>query len=99
MAMASPVWKQFIFSPLLQKEQTATGDEERVAPKPALCAPYVEELDFSEDDGEALLLLLRYTHLQFKEIPQFPDNTLFRNVAILCDLYDCGMLKIISPFL
>lgn len=92
MVMASPVWKYFIFSPFLQNNNTAICDEGRAVPKPAFSGPHVETLDFSEDDGEALLILLRLAHMQFRLIPSTINTTLFRDVAILCDLYDCGML-------
>ena len=58
--------------------------------------PAVTEIDFSEDDGEALLVLLRIVHLQLNEIPNTIDLMTFYNIAVLCEQYDC--LHIISPW-
>ena len=52
------------------------------------------ELHFEDDDGEALLLLLRIAHLQFAEVPVSLDFDKLLQVAILCDMYDCvGLVK------
>ena len=46
-------------------------------------------MDFTEDDGDALLILFRLAHIRFKDIPdKLPYNTLLQ-VAVLCDQYDC----------
>ncbi|KAH7355424.1 hypothetical protein BKA65DRAFT_475863 [Rhexocercosporidium sp. MPI-PUGE-AT-0058] len=46
----------------------------------------VKELDFSDDDGEALLVLLRIVHLQFTSVPtSFKGSILpLYNIALLC---------------
>jgi len=62
LAMASPVWKKFIYPPFPQVESDQTAD-----PLP------VKELDFTEDDPTALLILLRVAHLQFKRVPASPS--------------------------
>lgn len=49
----------------------------------------VNELDFSDDNGRALLLLLQIAHLQFRRVPADIDFQLLHQVAVLCDLYDC----------
>lgn len=51
----------------------------------------VKELDFSEDDGEALLVLLRIVHFQFAKVPtSFKGSILpLYNIALLCEQYDC----------
>tara|TARA_R110002060_G_scaffold3113_3_gene4903 strand:+ start:1182 stop:1589 length:408 start_codon:yes stop_codon:yes gene_type:complete len=56
----------------------------------------VTEIDFSEDDGAALLIILRIVHLQLNEIPSKVDLLTFYNIAVLCEQYDC--LQIISPW-
>lgn len=57
----------------------------------------VKEVDFHDDDGEALLLLLSITHLRYGDIPtMLPYETLL-NVAVLCDRYDC--VKLVEPWL
>jgi hypothetical protein len=62
MAMASPVWKKFVYSPLLriQGEHSTRG------------VP-IKELDFTEDDPLALLILLRVAHLRFRGVPLSPS--------------------------
>jgi hypothetical protein len=54
-------------------------------------------LDFSEDDGEALLVLLRITHFKFIEVPATLELETLFDVAILCDQYDCAHL--VKPWL
>jgi len=62
MAMASPVWKKFVYSPFLriQGEHSTAGIP-------------VKELDFTEDDPSALLILLRVAHLRFGAVPVSPS--------------------------
>jgi len=57
----------------------------------------VQRLNFAEDDGEALLILLRIAHLQYKEIPATLPYDCLLNLAILVDQYDC--IGIIRPWL
>jgi len=48
-------------------------------------------------NSDALLILLRITHLQFANIPKrLPYETLL-GVAVLCDQYDCR--KLVRPWL
>jgi len=94
MCRASKVWEKFIYPPWSQEtpSKTTEGQETSKAVAP------VAELDFTEDNSEALLLLLRITHLQFKEIPQKKlEYPLLLQVAILCDLYDC--VELVNPWL
>jgi hypothetical protein len=53
-------------------------------------------LDLTEDDGDAALLLLRITHLQFRKIPSALSYDAIRNIAKLCDYYDC--VEIVEPW-
>lgn len=54
------------------------------------------ELDFQDDDSEALLLLLRIAHVQFVGIPTtLPYKTLL-SVAVIVDQYDC--VEFIQPW-
>lgn len=56
----------------------------------------ISGLDLQEDDGEALLLLLRIVHLQFPKIPgKLPFRQLL-NLSILLDLYD--NIELVSPW-
>jgi hypothetical protein len=94
LALASPVWKKFIFPPFHQtseKESSIQGCSMAKKLKP------VEELDFSDDPTEALLILLQISHFQFTTVPsKLPLNTL-SDVAILCDQYDC--VQLVKPWL
>jgi hypothetical protein len=60
--------------------------------------PRAKELDFTEDNGDALLILLRIAHLQFEDISEEEmalDSLL--HLAVLCDMYDCA--KLVKPWL
>ncbi|KAG4438575.1 hypothetical protein IFR05_005950 [Cadophora sp. M221] len=48
----------------------------------------VEELDFTEDNSEALLILLRIAHCDFANVPNTVSYTELLNLAVLCDQPD-----------
>lgn len=53
-----------------------------------------KQIDFSEDSGEALLILFRIAHCQFRKIPSILEFKSILDVAVLCDKYDCvGLVK------
>lgn len=54
------------------------------------------EVHFAEDDGDALLLLLRIAHLEFAELPATLTYEQLLDVAILCDKYD--VLRLVRPW-
>ncbi|EKD17459.1 uncharacterized protein L3040_005062 [Drepanopeziza brunnea f. sp. 'multigermtubi'] len=57
----------------------------------------VQELTFTNDNGEALLILLRIAHLRFGAIkPTYEPPELFE-IAILCEKYNCASL--VKPWL
>ncbi|KAK0119385.1 hypothetical protein ONS95_010837 [Cadophora gregata] len=58
----------------------------------------VKELDFKEDDGEALLTLLRIVHFQFAKIPTSFEASIkpLYDIAVLCEQYDC--VSIVKPW-
>ena len=88
MALGSPVWEKFLFPPWSgsREAKDLEGQDVRTSP--------VQQLDFAEDDGEALLTLLRIAHLQFKEIPVTLPYDYRLNLAILVDQYDCiGIIR------
>ncbi|KAF4610395.1 hypothetical protein G7Y89_g15724 [Cudoniella acicularis] len=60
-------------------------------------AAFVMGLDFTEDNSDALLILLRIAHLDFKRIPFKVPFLTFLNIAILCDKYDC--VELVQPWL
>ncbi|KAI9764503.1 MAG: hypothetical protein M1839_005892 [Geoglossum umbratile] len=53
-------------------------------------------ISFLDDNAEALLILLRIAHLQFREVPFKLDYTNLFNISVLCDKYDCS--NIIQPW-
>jgi hypothetical protein len=55
-----------------------------------------QQIDFSEDDSSALMILLQIAHLHFDSIPSLDYHTLL-NIALLCDQYDC--VKLVKPWL
>ena len=57
----------------------------------------VQQLNFVEDDSEALLILLRIVHQRFKEVPVTLSYDHLLNLAILVDQYDC--IGIVRPWL
>ncbi|KAH8749071.1 hypothetical protein F5882DRAFT_470734 [Hyaloscypha sp. PMI_1271] len=85
MALASPVWKKFIFPPFPQRSMKDTTEPKgsKIVVEP------VEELDFAEDPAEALLILLNITHFRFTGIPTTLPLNILSEIAILCDQYDC----------
>jgi hypothetical protein len=105
MALASPVWKKFVFPPFRQLKQHSEAEktaanqpevEKKTAESKDEDLP-VNEVDFSEDDAEALLILLRIAHFKFAMVPQTVDFTTLSNLAILCDQYDC--VHLVKPWL
>lgn len=49
-------------------------------------------VDFSEDDAEALFILLQVAHLQFHKLPLVLGAKLLLQIALLCDQYMCAHL-------
>jgi hypothetical protein len=82
LVLASPVWKKFLFPPWEDKEDPA---------------PLEKEIDCSEDDPAALLILLNIMHLKFRSIPATLSSMELFHIAILCDQYDC--VHLIQPWL
>lgn len=87
LSLASPVLGKFL-NPPFPKLVSKEGGIDNIQDK---------QIDFSEDDGEALLLLLRIAHLQFNKVPSNMEPAAILNVAILCDQYDC--VGIVKPWL
>ncbi|TVY48572.1 hypothetical protein LCER1_G008236 [Lachnellula cervina] len=94
-SISRPVWHKFVYPPFSevladQKEETGQvlqGDSK----------PTIADIDFKDDDGEALLLLLRVAHFKFADIPSKLSFERLLNVAILCDEYDC--VNLVRPWL
>ena len=74
MRIASPVWRT-MFDPqghFMESQRSSTH----------------REMDFPEDDPNALLCVLRIAHLQFRKIPETLNYAELLNLAIICDKYD-----------
>ncbi|QSZ32092.1 hypothetical protein DSL72_001661 [Monilinia vaccinii-corymbosi] len=77
LCFASPVWKKFAFPPFprLRSRSPRSPRSPQLDPqskksRPDSADPFPDiELDFTEDDPQALLILLRIAHLQFATIP------------------------------
>jgi hypothetical protein len=109
MWFASPVWKKFIFPPwktIAASSQAVDTKYDHIAKKSKIpgCDRKdsnvnlpVEEVDFKDDNREALLTLLRISHLRFQDNPAtLPYETLLQ-VAVLCDQYQC--INLVKPWL
>jgi hypothetical protein len=93
LSFASPVWKRLIFPPFHQIIYSSSDESKKSNAVEAF--PDIE-LDFTENNTDALLILLQLAHLQFSNIPKtLPYKTLLR-VAILCDQYDCR--RLVNPW-
>jgi hypothetical protein len=57
----------------------------------------VDMLDFSEANGEALLILLCIVHYKFTDVPAALKLEILYEVAVVCDKYDCAHL--VKPWL
>ena len=83
MSLASPVWRKILHPPFETLPSSDASDDDEQ-----------DDIDFTDDDGEALLLLLNIAHLQFSKIPHYLTFETVVQVAVLCDKYDCvGLIK------
>lgn len=56
--------------------------------------PIVKDVSFREDNGEALLFLLRIAHLQFDAVPKVLELSDLFGLAVLCERYEChGLVR------
>ncbi|KAH6696744.1 hypothetical protein BKA61DRAFT_623016 [Leptodontidium sp. MPI-SDFR-AT-0119] len=86
LVLASPVWKKFLFPPW---DDTSLPEKETEVKH--------KQIDCTEDDGEALLILLNIVHLNFDGVPAFLEYPTLLEVAVLVDQYDC--VKVVRPWL
>lgn len=95
-ALTSPLWKKFIYPSWSQSQRNASVDDGPRVPKPDLCTHTVDSLDFLADDGDALLLLLRIAHVQFKHLSTSVTLNLVHGFSVLCDMYD--YVELVKPW-
>ncbi|KAG4438823.1 hypothetical protein IFR05_005714 [Cadophora sp. M221] len=86
LVLASPVWKKFLFPPW---NDTSVPEKETEVKQ--------KQIDCTEDDGEALLILLNIVHLNFDGVPPVLKYSTLVEVAMLVDQYDC--IKVVRPWL
>ena len=75
------------------EKQRPTGEND----KQGTSSRQVKEVDFRDDGGEALLLLLHIAHLQYNDIPTTLAYNTLLDVAVLCDRYSC--VELVEPWL
>ncbi|KAH9209119.1 hypothetical protein DL95DRAFT_414153 [Leptodontidium sp. 2 PMI_412] len=107
---ASPVLKKFIFPPWkvappflpLPKSETESTESPR-ARRSTLAvistssqAPFAT-IDCTEDDGEAVLVLLNIIHLKHRLVPKRLQFSILLQVAVLCEKYMC--VDLVQPWL
>ena len=93
LSYASPVWAKFINPPFPQiVDEDATANKQM-----AEDVSIKKQLDFTEDNSSALVILLQIAHLQFAKVPTALITEDLYEVARLCDMYDCT--KLVGPWL
>lgn len=96
LAVASPIWKNFLFPPWsVDPISSEDGIEKVVEGVKQLRLAEVKQLDFTDDSAEALLVLLCVAHLKFEDIlKDQPSRQLLIDLAITCDKYLCpGLIR------
>jgi hypothetical protein len=84
MVLANPVWNKFLFSPW-GISQVDNPDSMKT-----IGSGSEKEIYFSNDNSEALLVLLNIAHLRFSKVPKTElGYQMLYDLAILCDQYDC----------
>ncbi|KAJ8059604.1 hypothetical protein OCU04_011259 [Sclerotinia nivalis] len=98
LSFASPVWKKLIFPPFPLPTSRTDGEEPNSKKSCVANEPFTDiELDFTEDNAEALLVLLRIAYLQFSTVPSNLPYVILYNVTVICDKYNCT--KLVKPWL
>lgn len=89
LAQVSLVWGKMLNPPFpkLTSIEGGVGDYEKRE----------KQIDLSDDNGEALLILLRIAHCQFSMLPSELDFETILHMAALCDKYDC--VGLVQPWL
>lgn len=81
MSMASPVWRAML-DPKGRFRESQPGND---------------EIDFPDDDAEALLILLLAAHLRFQDVPQELYYEQLLKICVACDKYDC--VSLVRPWI
>lgn len=100
MILASPVWKKAIYPPRTESSASnKPGSNPLFTPTSSVCSSDTstrKHLDFSEDDGQALALLLRIVHLRFDKILTSVSSNLLLQLAKLGNRYLCS--RVLKPW-
>lgn len=81
--LASPVFAVML-SPRFREGQRSAGGK-------------LDPIPLPDDDAEAVTILCHIFHFNYAALPAKPELKLFKNLALLCDKYDCvAPLRFIS---
>ncbi|CAG8974804.1 hypothetical protein HYALB_00000417 [Hymenoscyphus albidus] len=103
MCLASPVWKKFIKPPFGHLGPARTEVAEIESFKAAALGGQESDtigesqLDFQDDNSEALPLLLRIAHFQFVTVTSTLTYHMLLSIAVLVDQYDC--VELVHPWI
>src|SRR5450432_969777 len=75
LTLASPVFAAMLSPRFREGQRSASGTLDPVA--------------LPEDDADVMTLLCRILHFDYSALPARPDLEVFKNLAILCDKFDC----------
>jgi hypothetical protein len=75
LALASPVFAAMLSPRFREGQRSASGT--------------LDPIPFPEDDAEAMTVLCHIFHFNYAAIPAKAELGLFKNLALLCDKYDC----------
>jgi hypothetical protein len=83
LTMVSPVFAAMLSPRYREGQRSASGT--------------LSPIPLPEDDCDAMIVLCHIFHFKYSELPATPDLELFKNLALICDKYDCvSVLKFIS---
>ncbi|KAH8802901.1 hypothetical protein F5884DRAFT_489470 [Xylogone sp. PMI_703] len=97
LALASPVWRKFVFPPWRSLQPEDSAIDLNSPNENSSGSHKANQIDFKEDDGQALLLILRIAHLRFNQIPNKLVYEELLEIAVLVDQYDC--YELVQPWL
>jgi len=75
LSLASPVFVAMLSPQFREGQRSASGT--------------LDPIPLPDDDAEAMTLLCHIFHFNYAALPEKPTLELFKNLALLCDKYDC----------
>jgi hypothetical protein len=83
LTLASPVFSAMLSPRFREGQRTSSGT--------------LDPIPLPEDDSAAMTILCYIFHFNYSAVPEKPDLELFKNLALMCDKYDCvSPLRFIS---